>query len=177
MATIELAQLSDHLDADELTALMAALENEADEDIDLESEEDSHIVDNQIDDDIFEDFRDRLGANDLRADIYVPVEFEETFEIANREVGSTYALQLVLDSLREDFFIEDAENEDDAEIDEESEDFETAIGEEDESGGLLRPNEDSGIEAKDAQLRHVWRLLYRAARGSLDTRLCLFLLD
>lgn len=174
MAIIELATLPDHLDSDQAAEVTKALLEEASEELNLETEEDSRIIDANIDDDVFVDFRDRLEANDLDADLYVPVEFEDVVNVGETRVGSTYALQLVLDSLREDFFVED-EGDEEIEMDEGEEDFERGSLEEDAGEGFY--SEDEGaIEMKDEQLRHVWRIMHTAAKESLDCNLSIFLL-
>lgn len=172
MATIELAHLSDHLDSEQISLATKAFQAEVDEAIDLNSDEDTQILDSSIDDDIFVDFRDRLEANDLDADIYVPIEFEETLTIGEVRFGSTYALQLVLESLREDFFVEDEDG--DIEVDETDDDFEREAEEDD--GDSYDGDDDAGTEMKDELLRSVWRMLYKGAEASIEANLPLFLL-
>lgn len=177
MAIIELAPLPDHLDSEQVDAMTAALLDEASEEVDLRSDEDSRIIESNIDDDVFVDFRDRLEANDLDADVYVPVEFEDVVSVGGMRVGSTYALQLVLDSLREDFFVEDP-SDGETEMDEgEGEgDFERGGIEEEDDTEDYYADEDGGIEMKDEQLRHIWRIMHTAARESLSCNLSVFLL-
>ncbi len=175
MALIELATLPDHLDSDQIEATMKFLAEEASEPFNLETEEDGRVIESNIDDDVFVDFRDRLAANDLDAEVYVPIEFDDVTEVAGMRVGSTYALQLVLDSLREDFFVEDPSDGDTEMDDEADDDFERGVAEE-ESDGLYE-GEDGGIEMKDEQLRHVWRIMHTAAKESLSCNLSVFLLD
>jgi hypothetical protein len=175
MAIIELATLPDHLDSEEVKTVLAALNEEASEAVDLATEEDGRTIDSNIDDDVFVDFRDRLEANDLDAEVYVPVEFDDVIEVGGRRVGSTYALQLVLDSLREDFFVED-QDDDETEMDEADDDFERGGDEDSASDDGLYEGEDGGIEMKDEQLRHVWRIMHTAAKESLSCNLSVFLL-
>lgn len=174
MAIIELATLPDHLESEQIEAMMEALAEEASEEVDLATDEDGRIIESNIDDDVFVDFRDRLEANDLDAEVYVPVEFEDVVEVGGVRVGSTYALQLVLDSLREDFFVEDLAD-DDTEMDDGDDDFERGEEEEPGNDGLYE-GEDGVIEMKDEQLRHVWRAMHTAAKESLDSNLSVFLL-
>lgn len=175
MATIELAPITDHLDESQLAAMREAIRETSDKELDLSTEEDSQIVSGNIDDDLFVDFRDRLEANDLDADLYIPVDFEDVLRVADLRVGSTYSLQLVLDSLREDFLIEDP-TDSETEMDEAEDDFERDIDEEDEAASYY-DDENGGIEMKDESLRYVWRLLYKAANASLAGNLSLFLHD
>jgi len=176
MATIELAHLSDHLEAPDLEATLAAVQAESGESVDTQTEEDSEILERNIDDDIFTDFRDRLEANDLDADVYVPVEFEDTLHVGDLRVGSTQSLRIVLDSLREDFLIEDVADDETEEDDGADDDFERDLEDNDESSGYYA-DEDGGIEMKDEQLRHVWRVVFRASRESLDRKMPLFFHD
>jgi len=173
MATIELAHLSDHLEEDDLEATIAAVLTECGTSFTSSEEEDSEILEANIDDDVFTDFRDRLEANDLDADVYVPIEFEDVVHVGELRVASTQSLRLVLDSLREDFFVEDEEDgeteEDDAE-----DDFERDLEDTDEAAGYYA-DEDGGIEMKDEQLRHVWRSVFRGSRESIERNMPLFL--
>lgn len=176
MALIELATLPDHLESEQVDTVMKALVEEASEEVDLATDEDGRIIEANIDDDVFVDFRDRLEANDLDAEVYVPIEFEDVVEVGGMRVGSTYALQLVLDSLREDFFVEDPDEDGDTEMDDADDDFERGV-EEDASDDGLYEGEDGGIEMKDEQLRHVWRAMHSAAKESISYNLSVFLLD
>ncbi len=171
MATIELAHLTDHLDESTLAAALEAVQGESGQPLIAATEEDSEVLDSAIDDDVFTDFRDRLEANDLDADVYVPADFEDTLQVGELRVASTHALQTVLDSLREDFFVEDAPDGDEEEDDAEN-DFEQDIEESDEAEGYYA--EDGGIEMKDEQLRHVWRVVFRASQASLERNMPLF---
>jgi hypothetical protein len=174
MAIIELATLPDHLESDQIEAMMKAVAEVASEAVDLATDEDGRIIESNIDDDVFVDFRDRLEANDLDAELYVPVEFEDVVEVAGVRVGSTYALQLVLDSLREDFFVEDP-GDGETEMDDGEDDFERGEEEEAGSDGLYE-GEEGVTEMKDEQLRHVWRAMHTAAKESLDCNLSVFLM-
>lgn len=175
MATIELAHLSDHLQAPDLEAALSAVQTESGETVTSSDQEDSEVLEGNIDDDVFTDFRDRLEANDLDADVYVPVEFDDMVQVGELRVASTQALRVVLESLREDFFVED-EKEGDTEEDDAEDDFERDLEDSDEAAGYYA-DEDGGIELKDDQLRHVWRVVFRASRESLDRNMPLFFHD
>tara|TARA_R110002096_G_scaffold44526_9_gene120315 strand:+ start:7780 stop:8307 length:528 start_codon:yes stop_codon:yes gene_type:complete len=172
MATIELAHLSDHLEAQDLETTIDAVQTECGTTFTSSEEEDSEILESSIDDDVFTDFRDRLEANDLDADIYVPVEFDDVLQVGEMRIASTHSLRLVLDSLREDFFVEDEED-GETEEDEADDDFERDLSETDESSGYYA-DEDGGIEMKDEQLRHIWRAVFRASRESIERNMPLF---
>ncbi len=175
MATIELAHLSDHLEEDDLEATLEAVLSESGTTFTSSDEEDSEVLESTIDDDVFTDFRDRLEANDLDADVYVPVEFDDIVNVGELRVASTHALRLVLDSLREDFFVEDEEAEE-TEEDDIDDDFERDLADNDEASSYYA-DEDGGIEMKDEQLRHVWRAVFRASRESIERNMPLFLND
>lgn len=172
MATLELSILSDHLEEDEIDTLAASIEEIANTHVDFDEDGDSVIVERDIDDDIFLDFQDRLDANDASANVYIPIEFEDVVEIGGRRVGSAHALLIVLENLKEDFFIEDEDNVED----QEEEEGEFGFDDEDEAGGFLA-DEDSHLEVKDAQLRRVWHAMYRGAQTCVRKSLCMFIHD
>ena len=177
MATLELATLADHLDDDLLQSALAAIKEEVDGPTEMEAEADSMVVEGGLDDDAFVDFRDKLEANDLDADIYVPLEFEEVLTVGDYRVASTYALQLVLESLREDFFIEDDELEEDEYVDMDDEggdgEYTTSL-DSDEADDYYDQDSGDGLEMKDEQLRHIWKRMFKGTKASLETNLCLF---
>lgn len=185
MATIEISLLSEHLDESQIETMLAAISGNTTDTLDEGSDEDSIVVDSSIDDDLFIDFLGRLDANDLDADIYIPLDFEEVVEIGEFRVGSTHALQLVLDNLRDDFFVEAEEGEEDEDLVGAEFDVDDQEGDEDEEGldemggdfdSEEYGNSESGdIDAKDEQLRHIWRLMYRAAKESIEAQLALVL--
>ncbi len=185
MATIEIALLSEHLDESQIEAMLSAIADETTVVLDSGSDEDSIVVDSSIDDDLFVDFLGHLDANDLDADIYIPLDFEEVVEIGEFKIGSTHALQLVLDNLRDDFFVE-ADEDDDEEEDLVGNEFDVEDGEaEDDDGGLdemgtefsdgesYGHDDSSDIDAKDEQLRHIWKVVHRAAKESIEAKLAL----
>jgi len=178
MATLELSTLSDHLDDEEIAAVLAAVEEAAATNLNIAEDGTSTILERDIDDDVFVDFLDRLDANDVGAKIYLPAEFEDVIEIGESRFGSAHALIIVLDNLREDFLIGDTEDGEEDE-EEEEEEAETAaeyeLDDEDEPSSF--GDDDSVIEMKDGQLRHIWRALYRGAQNCVQNGLCLFIHD
>ena len=173
MATIELAHLSDHFLEDDLESTIRAVETACGTTFVGSEEEDSEVLENSIDDDVFTDFRDRLEANDIDADVYVPVEFDDIVQVGDTRIASTQSLRMVLDSLRDDFLIEDAQ-EGDIEEDDGDDDFERDDLKDNDEASSYYADEDGGIEMKDEQLRHVWRAVFRASRESIDRNLPLF---
>lgn len=181
MATLELGTLSDKLDEDDLAVLLEEYQSQTDGGpLDIDDVAERAVLDNGIDDDIFVDFLDKLEANEASADVYLPTDFEEIFEVGELRVGSAHALLLVLENLREDFAAED-EDEEEVEIEEDEEAFvedDDAMAfdgddDTDETEGLFGDDE-SPIEMKEVQLRHIWKLMYQGAKTSIRRGLCLF---
>ena len=94
-------------------------------------------------------------------------------QVGELRVASTQSLRLVLDSLREDFFVEDEEAKE-TEEDEAEDDFERDLEDNDEASSYYA-DEDGGIEMKDEQLRNVWRAVFRASGESIERNMPLFL--
>lgn len=172
MASLELTPLSEHLDDDEIEALMGALSETGAGPLHMDDEGDPIVIDNALDDDIFADFLDRLEANEASCDIYVPSEFEDAVEVAGHKVGSAHALMLVLESMREDFFVEDGDDDDELEEDEVASNFDDMDEEEDET--VYDTGGASAIELKDEELRKMWRQMYRGAKSAVARKLALF---
>src|SRR6187549_421567 len=103
MATVELSTLSDFLDDDEIGGVKKSLEETGSAPLDIDETAETVVLNAAIDDDIFIDFRDRLEVNEVSADIYLPVDFEDFFEVADYRFGSSHALLLALENLREEF--------------------------------------------------------------------------
>jgi hypothetical protein len=168
MATLELGTLSEHLENDQIKALQRALAESGAPALTADDHAETIVLDRDLDDDVLVDFFDRLDANDASADIYLPTDFEEVIEVDGTRVGSAHALILVLESLKEDFFVEEEEEEE-----EEDEDFEYEE-DEDEEGSELFENDDEEVEVKDDRLRHIWRVMHKGAKTSVRKNLCLF---
>ena len=113
-------------------------------------QEDAEDIEESLGDDPYTDFLDRLEALDTAANIYVPVEFEGTFDVGDFTIGSTLTLLEALEELREELDLLE-EPEDDDEDDELNMDF---LGE---------------------QLRHAWNVFSRAAASSVARNLPLHL--
>lgn len=170
MASIELAPLSAHLESDEVKAALASARDAGARDLALDEEGDSVILERDMDTDLFADFMDQLDANEAACDIYMPGDFEEVFEIAGYRVGSAHALVLVLEELKEDYFVDD-----DAEDSEEAEDYEEFEDYADEDEDLADGDRDETMELKDQQFRHFWKVMHNAGRTAVARGVCLFL--
>lgn len=172
MATLELSTLTEYLEEEELEAVRHALSEAGTAPLDIDDTAEPILLARDVDDDVFVDFADRVEANDAGADIYLPSDFEDVFEVGEHRFGSAHALLLVLENLREDFFIEDEEEEEESEEPEEG-DFEAFDDEDAEgAGSLFGPDEDAA-EMKEDQLRHIWKIMNRGARACIQRGLCL----
>lgn len=171
MASIELAPLSAHLESDEVKAVLTGAREAGAKELDLDADGDSSVFERDMDADLFADFMDQLDANEAACDIYVPADFEEVFEVAGYRVGSANALVLVLEELKEDFFVEDDEEEE--EEDEDYGDFDEELEEEDDEFG--EGGRDEAMELKDQQFRHFWKVMHKAGRTAMARGLCMFL--
>jgi hypothetical protein len=181
MATLELTTLADHLEDEDLATMEKALAEAGSAPLDIDETAEGVVLDGSLDDAIFTDFLDRLDANEISADIYLPTDFEECFDVADLRIASAHALVVALENMREDFFAED-EQEEAGEAEEDEEDKEENEGEEDYEGlddddedeeeGLF--SDDEGAEEiKEEHLRHIWKMMYKGARTAIKKGLCL----
>lgn len=167
MATIELTTLSEHLDPDQIKAIKKALAEVGAGALTGDDHAEAAVLDRNIDGDVLTDFMDRLDANDAAADIYLPVDFEDVLEVDGLRIGSAHALDLILDSLKEDFFVEEDEDDDD--------DDDTSSDDEDEDGEEAEfEADDEDDPVKDERLQHIWKLLSKGAKTATKRGLCLF---
>jgi hypothetical protein len=169
MATLELAGLSEHLETDQIKSVKRALAEVNAPPLPADDHADAVVLDRNIDDDVLTDFFDRLDANDASAEVYLPIDFEDVLDVDGVRVGSLHALVLVLDSLKEDFFVEEEED-DDEEEEEEAE----LDDDDDEAADLFEDDEDDAVEVKDERLRHIWRVLHKGAKTAIKKNVCLF---
>jgi hypothetical protein len=171
MASIELAPLSAHLESDDVKAVLTGAREAGAKELDLDADGDTVVFERDLDADLFADFLDQLDANEAACDIYVPADFEEVFEIAGYRVGSANALVMVLEELKEDFFVDD--DEDEAEETEEYEDYDEELAAEDEE--ISDTAHDETMELKDQQFRHFWKVMHKAGRTAMARGVCMFL--
>lgn len=169
MASIELGPLSQYLDGEELAAITQAFQ-EVDIALNIDQEVDARLLEGDIDEDIFADFLDRLDAQHASCDIYVPGDFEEVIEAGGYTIGSTHALMLALDEMRDDLASDDEEAEEEAEEDEDFEEFEDDEDEGRFSGG----SSSKAVHIQESELRHLWKTLYKGARTCAKDNICLF---
>jgi hypothetical protein len=145
MAELRLVTLEDVLTKKQLESVERELSEvgveklpEPGDDFDLEE---------SLPDDQLTDFMDRLDAHDLSCDLYLPAEFDGTFDVGETSVGSTYALLEALDELREELDIDEAASDDE--------------------------EEEMDIEVIEEQLRFIWRAFLRAASTAIDRQVVL----
>ena len=167
MATLELGSLSEHLEVDQIKAVRKALAEVGAPPLPADDHADAAVLDRDIDDDVLTDFFDRLDANDASAEVYLPIDFEDVLDVDGVRIGSLHALILVLESLKEDFFVEEEE-------DEEEEEEEAELDDDEEDGSDLFEDDDDEVEVKDERLRHIWRVLHKGAKTGVRKNVCLF---
>jgi hypothetical protein len=160
MATVELGSLSQHLEDDEVSAILKALKRN---DVEFSpNDADTVVVAKNLDDDVVADFLDRLDAHEASADMYLPVEFDGVVKAGNFRVGSAHALVTILEEMKEELLADDDdEEEDDDDYEEEDDD--------DDDDDASR-----AIRLKDDQLRALWKLLFKAASDAAAGNAVLF---
>jgi hypothetical protein len=164
MAKIELGPLSQFLDDGEIKDLMKALKKVGVSDL-PQSEEAGGKVADELDDDVWTDFLDRLEAEDVGADLYLPVEFDGVIEVAGLKVASTHVLVDILDDIKDDLDVDPEEDEEDSDEDEDED--EDAEEEEEE-------DDDEDMRLKEKLMKQVWRSLHTGAKSALERELPLF---
>jgi len=166
MATVELGSLSQHLEDEEVSALVKTLKRH---DIEVPaSDADTVVVAKNLDDDVVADFFDRLDAHDVSAEIYLPVEFDGVIKAGGYRVGSAPVLVTTLEEMKEELLAEDEEEDEDDDYDDDDEDeYDEEEDEEDDEASR-------SIRLKDDQMRGLWKLLYKAAADAAGSNLVLF---
>lgn len=146
MAEIELGPLSDRIDDDQIAELSAHLEKLGAPQLPRGDEAHQTPLGEGLDSNALSEFMDRLEGHDIAADIYLPVEFDGTFEVAELRVGSAALLLEVLEELKDELDDEEEEIEDEESFD-----------------------DDRRMLAE--QLRQAWKLFYSAASAALERHL------
>ena len=162
MAKIELGPLSQFLDDGEIKDLLKALQKVGVNEL-PKSEEAGGKVGDELDDDVWTDVLDRLEAEDVGADLDLPVEFDGVVEVAGLKVASAQVLVDILDDIKDDLDVDPEESEED-DADEDEEEHEEEEEEED----------DEDLRLKERLMKQVWRSLYAGAKSALDRELPLF---
>jgi hypothetical protein len=146
MAEIEIGPLTDRLTDEEIAELAAQLEKVGAPQLPRGEEGHHSTLGDGLDDNALSEFMDRLEGHDVAAEIYLPVEFEGNFEVAEMRVASLPHLLEVLDELKDELDDEEEEAEDEDSYD-----------------------DDSKILAE--QLRQAWKLFYDGATSALEKHL------
>ena len=115
-------------------------------------EDDGEEIEEILEDEQYADFLDRLDALDIAATVYLPVEFDGTFDVGDHTIGSGLTLLEALEELREELDLLE-EPEDDEDEDE-----------------LI-------LEVIGEQIRHAWTIFSRAAASCVARQLPLHLKD
>jgi hypothetical protein len=146
MAEIDIGPLTDRFTDDEIAELAAQLEKVGAPQLPRGDESHPSPMGDGIDDNALSEFMDRLEGHDAAADIYLPVEFDGTLEVAELRVGSLPLLLEVLDELKDELDDEEEEAEDEESYD-----------------------DDQKILAQ--QLRQAWKLFFKGATTALERHL------
>jgi hypothetical protein len=168
MATVELGSLSQHLEDDEVSAILKALKRN---DIEFTpNDADTVIVAKNLDDDVVADFLDRLDAHEVSADMYLPIEFDGVVKAGQYRIGSAPHLVTILEEMKEELLADDDdedEDEDDDDDEDEDDDYEDEDDDDDE-------DDSRAIGLKDEQMRGLWKLLFKAAGDAASGNNVLF---
>jgi hypothetical protein len=147
MAEIEIGPLSERLSDDEIADLLARVEKLGAPKLGASDDEHVDAVGEGLDEGVLTEFLDRLDGHDVAAEIYLPIEFEGSLEIASLRVASAPALLDVLEELKDEL---DSEVD---EMDDEDSDY----------------DDDQRILAQ--QLREAWKLFYQGAKTAVERHL------
>jgi hypothetical protein len=157
MAQIEIGPLSDRLADDEIADLTRAIEKLGARMPSTDENAAVTIADN-LDDDVLAEFFDRLEAENIACEIYLPVEFDDRVDVGEIRVGSAAQLLEVLDEMRDDLDIEEDEDEADEDEDEEEED----------------DDYEDNMELMNQQLRLLWKAFWTGAEAALEKKVPLY---
>ena len=142
MAELRLSPLEDLFTEREFDKLLRELKElgvsalpRGDDDLDLEE---------SLTDDQLTDFMDRLEAQDVGCDIYLPLEFDGVVETGEHIVGSAYSLLDVLEEMQ-----------DELELDEDA----------------LDEDDEFGPDVIEEGLRHAWRVFVAGANRSTEQQM------
>jgi hypothetical protein len=156
MAELEIGPLTDRLSDEEITDLASEMEKLGASPLPHADDTAATTVGGGLDDSVLGEFFDLLEVYDVAAEIYLPVEFEGSVEVAHLRVASAPLLLDVLEEIKDDLGID----EDEADEDEVDEDEVDEAEDDDEDRRLL-----------EAHLRQVWKLFYSGAQVALERHL------
>lgn len=148
MAEIEIGPLTDRLSDDEIAELARKMEKLGAPPL-PRSEAEPATLESDLDDDALTEFYDRLDSHEVAAEIYLPIEFEGSVEVAGMRVASASALLDALEEIRDELDVDEDEDED---LDEDY-------------------DEDEDEDYLVAQMKVVWKAFYDGAHAALDRKL------
>jgi hypothetical protein len=154
MAELEIGPLTDRLSDDEIAELTNQIEKLGAPALPRTDDSAVATVEDNFDEEAMSEFFDRLEVYDAAAEIYVPVEFDGSVEVAGMRVASMPVLLDVLEELKEDLDIESEDSGDDDDEEEEDED---------------EFDEDRRI--MEAKLKQVWKIFYSGAQAAMERRM------
>jgi hypothetical protein len=165
MAEIEIGPLADRLADDELVELASKLEKLGVEPPSTDDDSGATTI-ASVEGDVLVEFLDRLEAEDLACDIYLPLDFEGRIEVGKYRVGSASALVDVLEEMKDELA---PDEDDDVEDDDDGKD---AKGDEHED----EDDDYSDMKLIEAKLARLWKVIYDGAQTALARRLPLYVL-
>ncbi|MDY0004294.1 MAG: hypothetical protein RBU30_23540 [Polyangia bacterium] len=155
MAELDVGSLADRLGEDEIERALRKLRKHLGEPGFELPRGDASAAGTQhegIDDVALSELMDRLDAEELGCDYFIPVDFAGKIELGDYSMGSLPALLELLEEMMDDLDIDDPDADQD---DPDEDDFE------------------SDMELLQAQLRHIWKAFYQAAQSAMDANLTL----
>src|SRR5260370_26983863 len=150
MAEIEIGPLTDRLSDEEITDLASEMEKLGAPPLPHADDTAAAAVGGGLEDSVLGEFLDLLEVHDVAAEIYLPVEFEGSVEVAHLRVASAPVLLEVLDEIKDELEIDDDDDADVEELDDEA---------------------DADRRLLEAQLRQVWKLVYSGAQVAMEGHL------
>jgi hypothetical protein len=151
MAEIEIGPLTDRLSDDEINELARQMDKLGAPTLPHADDSAVASVGDNLDDDVLSEFYERLEVHDAAAEIYLPIEFDGSVEVAELRVASTPVLLEVLEELKDELDIDHQAEEDEEEEEEEELDDDRRI--------------------LEGQLRQVWKLFYNGAVAAMERKL------
>lgn len=127
MAEIEIGPLTDRLSDEEIAELAKQMEKLGAPQLPRGDSSDVATVSDSVDDDALNEFQERLDAHDMAAEIYLPIEFEGSVEVAGMRVASASVLIDVLEEVKDELDVDAEEDEEDDEIDDDRRILETQL--------------------------------------------------
>lgn len=156
MAHIEVAPLTERLSEEEIEELAAALASAGAPKLPAAGDGVELTVAEGIDEDVLDDFLDRLDALEAACDIYLPTEFEGCVSVGDMQVGSTAHLLEALEELKDELLIDADEDEDDEDEEDDDDEDETS---------------DDASEIMEAKLKSLWKLFHTGATEATNRHL------